>query len=274
MKTIKSLAILTALVSSASAHATRWFEVEMIAFEQEPSFSLREDFSIEPEPLNQKNIKSLLFDGFNTTGYKLCLEGSEQFAEHDFIRGLTSGARSSSCDPDANYVEKFGTLPLSPQVEPQEHMDSIYLLDESQFNFSNKVTELKRKGLKPLLHTGWRFPEQSNKRAPNIEIIAGKQFAPPSSYSVTENDDQFSSLSKRFNIQESKEQVHWQLEGLIKIHVRHYLYVTTDLDLKYEDGNDIRTARMSQYTRVYSGDIHYLITPNLGSSFQIRKYKH
>ncbi|MEJ6473744.1 CsiV family protein [Pseudoalteromonas piscicida] len=274
MKIIKSMAILAALASSYSAHATRWFEVELIAFEQAPSYSLKEDFSIEPDPLQRRNIKPLLIEGFNTTGYKLCLSGSEQFKEQDFIRALTQGAASNICDPDANYIEKFASLPLSPQVEPQEHMDSIYLLDSTQLNFTDKVAGLKRKGLKPILHTGWRFPEQSKRRAPNIEIVAGEQFSAPSSYRIVDTRDEFSSLSQGFDVEASKGQTHWQLEGLIKIHVRHYLYVTTELDLMYEDGNDTRTARMSQYTRVYSGDIHYLDHPKLGVIFQIRKYKH
>ncbi|GEK09252.1 CsiV family protein [Pseudoalteromonas peptidolytica] len=274
MKIIKSISLLVALASSQYAHAVRWFEVEIIAFEQASANALKEDFSIELTPLPRKNIKPLLLEGFNNTGHQLCLQGSEQFIEPNLIKALTQGNYSTICNPDVDYVAKFDELPLTPRVEPQEHMNAIYLLDKTQLNFTNKINELKRKGLNPILHTGWRFPEQSKRRAPNIEIIAGKQHKPPLSYTVTQSGDSFSALTRPFDVEAHNPQAHFQLEGQIKIHVRHYLYVTTNLDLRYEEGQDTRTARMSQYTRVYSGDIHYLDHPKLGVIFQIRKYKH
>lgn len=274
MRIIKSLAWLSAVVLSTSAHATRWFEVEIIAFKQAPSYTIKEDFSIEPEALTDRNRLNILFDGFNHTGYELCLQGRARFQDSTFIRSLTQGKSSPWCEPSRDYVSLFDSLPISPSVEPQEHMESIYLLDKSQLQFQDKLAQLRRKDLQPLLHTGWRFPEQSKRRAPNVVIIGGEQFKQPASITAKINREPLESLLSPYISEETRAAAEYELEGLIKIHVRHYLYVTTDLDLKYEDEGKPRTARMSQYTRVYSGDIHYLDHPKLGVIFQIRKYKH
>ena len=152
-------------------------------------------------------------------------------------------------------------------------MDSIYLLDKSQLQFQDKLAQLQRKNLQPLLHTGWRFPEQSKRRAQMLLLLQVSNISslPASRQRLIANLwVPYFPLYQR----ETRAAAEFELQGLIKIHVRHYLYVTTDLDLKYEHEGKLRTARMSQYTRVYSGDIHYLDHPKIGVIFQIRKYKH
>ncbi|KAF7771142.1 hypothetical protein PCIT_a4190 [Pseudoalteromonas citrea] len=274
----RQLAFIFALAWASNAHAVRWFEVEIIAFEQKSSPLLREDFSLEHKPIEGKKQRNLLTEGFNSQGQQLCLQGDSFFDPRPLSVKLTHKNASWLCEDNADYLSKFDTLPLTPYAPSQEHMDNIYLLAKEQLQFDSTLTKLKRKGLKPLLHTGWRFPEQSKRRAPFIKIFAGKRFKEPVSYRISEAITQqgyVSLLPAVPTAQPNVSQDSWQIEGLIKIHVRHYLYVTTELDIRYDiDNGDTQTARMSQYTRVYSGDVHYLDHPKLGIIFQIRKYKH
>ena len=194
------------------------------------------------------------------------------------IPKITGINTSWACDDNADYLKKYQTLPVIPYAELQEHMDSIYLLNEAQFKFQPILKKLRRRGLKPILHTGWRFPEQSKRSAPFVKIFAGKQSSEQLSYLADDQaDNNFISLVPK-PITRKKAQPDsnlWQLEGLIKIHVNHYLYVTSELDILFDtEDNKTQTARLSQFTRVYSGDIHYLDNPKLGVIFQIRKYQH
>ncbi|BBN81525.1 hypothetical protein PA25_15100 [Pseudoalteromonas sp. A25] len=278
MKRLAKISLLFFILTQAtSAYAQRWFEVELIAFEQQPSPLLREDFSlVHPDITGSKQL-DLLTDGFNAQGQQRCLEGDSDFDPRPLTHRVYD-SYSWACPPEYDFISKYDTLPLSPYAEPQEHMDSIYLLSQQQLQFSNTLKQLQRKGLKPLLHTGWRFPEQSQRRAPFIKIFAGQRFESPNSYKLVETvarHGYLGLLNQPFTQQNEGDIDHWQLEGLLKIHVKHYLYVTSDLDIRYvADDGEIQKARMSQFTRVYSGDIHYLDHPKLGIIFQIRKYKH
>ncbi|MFC3031297.1 CsiV family protein [Pseudoalteromonas fenneropenaei] len=277
---LKAMLLLPVLLFSSLSHAERWFEVEFIAFEQQPNPQLREDFSLSHAELKGKNQRDLLTDGFNLYGQKECLNGKREFPLAPLAEQLLSASNVSRYCPDNfNYLDSYDPLPLSPAAEPQEHTDAIYLLDSSQLQMQDVVTKLRRKGLKPMLHTGWRFPEQSERRAPNMVIYAGKRFAAPSSYEAVSNRvanaGYQSLLQPEFGVLQQPEPDLWQLQGLMKIHVRHYLFITTDFDYRYYnlDGG-LESARFSQFTRVYSGDIHYLDHPKMGMIIQIRKYQH
>jgi hypothetical protein len=269
---------LTTLTYSHSALAVRWFEVEMIAFEQQPAPLLREDFTLEHDDIEGNNELDLLTKGFNAQGQQYCLQGDSDFDFRSFSEKLSDIGSSRACRPEENYISRFERLPLSPYAEPEEHMEHIYLLAKEQYQFDSVLKKLNRLGLRPILHTGWRFPEQSKRRAPFVKIFAGKKYPSPVSQRLT-NTIQTAGYSglllQPFETIKEAEPDHWQLEGLIKIHVKHYLYVTTNLDIRYEsDDSQVNKARMSQFTRVYSGDIHYLDHPKFGVIFQIRKYKH
>ena len=67
----------------------------------------------------------------------------------------------------------------------------------------------------------------------------------------------------------------WELDGLLKIHLRHYLYINADFDIsEKQDNGELESARFSQFRRVFSEDIHYFDHPRMGMIVQIRKYKH
>ncbi|WP_125717564.1 CsiV family protein [Pseudoalteromonas rubra] len=280
IRTALSLTILsTAMLASAPASAKRWFEVELIAFAQKDNEQLREDFTIENPELDLNRTLDLLTKGYNSAGQQACLNGDSRFDTRPVTSRFVQQDASWHCGDGADYMEKFQQLPLTPYAEPQEHMQSIYLLNEEQLRFDKVLNQLKRKGLEPILHTGWRFPEQSKKRAPNILVYGGQKFEQPASYvaRLDAPDNGFISLLGQPEPRAVKEQdpAQWELQGWMKIHVRHYLYVTSNFDYHYKsDEGDLESARMSQFTRVYSGDIHYLDHPKMGIIFQIRKYRH
>lgn len=64
----------------------------------------------------------------------------------------------------------------------------------------------------------------------------------------------------------------WQLDGLFKLHLDHYLFVNTDFNLRQLVGNTLHSINVKQSRRVISGEIHYLDHPKLGIVLQIRRF--
>jgi len=64
----------------------------------------------------------------------------------------------------------------------------------------------------------------------------------------------------------------WQLDGLFKLHLDHYLFVNTDFNLRRLVGNQLQSINVKQSRRVISGEIHYLDHPKLGIVLQIRRF--
>lgn len=66
----------------------------------------------------------------------------------------------------------------------------------------------------------------------------------------------------------------WQLDGLFKLHLDHYLFVNTDFNLRRPapDGS-MRSINVKQSRRVISGELHYLDHPYLGMIIQIRRFQ-
>ncbi|TMP76822.1 hypothetical protein CWB71_20965 [Pseudoalteromonas sp. S983] len=73
--------------------------------------------------------------GLNNQGQTQCLAGERQFAPRELSQQIVATSSSLQCDDDRYYLEQMESLPLAPFAEPQEHMDSIYLLAEEQFQF-------------------------------------------------------------------------------------------------------------------------------------------
>lgn len=65
----------------------------------------------------------------------------------------------------------------------------------------------------------------------------------------------------------------WQLDGLFKLHLDHYLFVNTDFNLRQLVGDKLQSTNIKQSRRVISGEIHYLDHPKLGIVLQIRRYQ-
>lgn len=64
----------------------------------------------------------------------------------------------------------------------------------------------------------------------------------------------------------------WQLDGLFKLHLDHYLFVNTDFNLRHLAGDTLQSINIKQSRRVISGEIHYLDHPKLGIVLQIRRF--
>lgn len=64
----------------------------------------------------------------------------------------------------------------------------------------------------------------------------------------------------------------WQLDGLFKLHLDHYLFVNTEFNLRIPSANKLDTVYVRQSRRVISGEIHYLDHPHLGIILQIRRF--
>jgi hypothetical protein len=65
----------------------------------------------------------------------------------------------------------------------------------------------------------------------------------------------------------------WQLDGLFKLHLDHYLFVNTEFNLRQPGQDSLNTIYVRQSRRVISGEVHYLDHPYLGIVLQIRRYE-
>ena len=78
----------------------------------------------------------------------------------------------------------------------------------------------------------------------------------------------------------------WTLDGLFRVHLNHYLYITADFNLlnltpkqqeqkklAINELSALKSIRFNQNRRVISGEIHYFDHPYIGMIVQIRKYQ-
>lgn len=74
----------------------------------------------------------------------------------------------------------------------------------------------------------------------------------------------------------------WFLDGFLKIHLDHYLYITADFNLYNQDpietisdngiSDEVKLINFSQNRRVITGEIHYFDHPYIGMVIQIRRF--
>lgn len=273
-----SLIILCCLFSSA-AIADRWFEVEVLIFKQRPAPYLQEDFSLKHPAIEAKKMLDLVTPALKAQAMQACLKGDPRFIQSSFTDSLiNTHPRSFACDDSIDYLTHYDVLPITPEVNAQETMDKTYLLASEQLQFKAQRHALDKRGLAPILHTGWRFKGESESRSPSMYLIAGRQFnehiIAAQRYS---NDDFMHLINPSFTPSDrtDKQPITWQLEGLFKIHLRHYLFISADFDInERNDNGDLESARFAQFRRVFSEDIHYFDHPRMGMIVQIRKFNH
>jgi hypothetical protein len=274
----KSLIVLCCLFSS-TALAERWFEVEVLVYKQRPAPYLQEDFSLKHDVIEDKNTLDLLTPLYTEEAKEACINGDTRFQKHSFTDSLVNAnPRSGVCNDSTDYMQSYDELPVIPLAPSQQGMSEAYLLSPNQLKFNAQRKALDRKGLTPILHTGWRFEGQSKSRAPSVHLIAGKHIKNDTNNIPSYTNPDFVSLlnsKPELFIDPDQPTVNWELDGLFKIHLRHYLYITADFDIsqKLENG-DIESARFSQFRRVISGEVHYFDHPRMGMIVQIRKFNH
>lgn len=273
-----SLIILCCLFSSA-AIAERWFEVEVLLFKQRPAPYLQEDFSLKHPAIEDKKTLDLVTPALKAQALQACLKGDPRFIQSSFADSLIhTHPRSLACDDSIDYLTYYDVLPITPEVNAQDTMDNTYLLASEQLQFKAQRHTLDKQGLTPILHTGWRFKGESASRSPSMYLIAGRQFNEHILAAQRYSNDDLMRLVNPSYIpahQANKQAITWELAGLLKIHLRHYLFITADFDIsERNDNGDLESARFAQFRRVFSEDIHYFDHPRMGMIVQIRKFNH
>ncbi|WP_404339834.1 CsiV family protein [Pseudoalteromonas mariniglutinosa] len=273
---LKKSLIIACCVFSSSVFATRWFEAEVLIFKQRPAPYLQEDFSLKYDQIKTQNSKDLLTPAFIEHARQDCLNGDRRLNTDSLTEQLTANhPHSNVCDDSIDFMASYSMLPVIPYAKVREDTEQIYLLAPEQLQFAQQRQQLDRKGLTPLLHTGWRFPEASKAAADSIKLFAGQRL------STQQNHDQYADLLDLVTANKQAFPVithttpSWELTGLMKIYVRHYLYINADFDISKKLANgDYEKARFSQFKRVISGEIHYFDHPRMGMIVQIRRYNH
>ncbi len=78
----------------------------------------------------------------------------------------------------------------------------------------------------------------------------------------------------------------WYIDGLFRLHLSHYLYITADFNVSNLTESEVATAKLNntleeqwisvpftQNRRVISGEVHYFDHPYMGMVVQIRRYE-
>ncbi|WP_462158227.1 CsiV family protein [Pseudoalteromonas sp. GB56] len=287
---IRTILVMLAAAMSCNSYADgRWFEIEVIVFNQ-PADGSTETLRNEETDLSKYDYtKDLLTSAYLSTYTERCLNG-EITAPKTESSGIFSDntiPHSNTCDFSVSDLAQQSRLPIEVNVPEQEHTDAPYLLSPSQLQFTDKRAELARNGRKVILHTGWRFPGESKRNAPSYRLFGGNSVAlsaqPDDALesNVSEQTNEFS-VADVFNSQntffENKQTTYnpvWELDGFLKVHLNHYLYITSNLITRHSGDTDTEvSAEFSQFRRVISGEIHYFDHPQIGMLVQIRRFNH
>ncbi|PSW21139.1 hypothetical protein C9I98_04090 [Photobacterium sanctipauli] len=209
----------------------------------------------------------------------------------------------------------------------------ITLMSPSDFELTPQYNKLKgHAGFTPLAHFGWRQGDLSRAAAPRFHLTAGKDFsdkyladgtskaeqqrreqeAGTDGIVVVADNDPVAideqSLSPEQIPEVAKEQPLYELEGMIRVYVQHYLFTEINVDLREpgrrevivgtegmdefdplsEDSNVqvghlqevknkveveefLKSYRFEQQRQMRSGETHYLDHPLMGMVIQIRR---
>ncbi|MGF1682332.1 peptidoglycan binding protein CsiV [Photobacterium minamisatsumaniensis] len=212
----------------------------------------------------------------------------------------------------------------------------ISLMSPSNFQLNSQYNKLKgHAGFTPLAHFGWRQGDLSRAAAPKFYLTAGKDFSDkylPDGTSKAEqqrrdieagtdgivisadnqpnatsfDEEEFGSSSQ--NLDEAKNQPLYELEGMIRVYVQHYLFTDINVDLrepgrrevivgtesledtdplladsnvqvghlqavqnKVEVEEFLKSYRFDQQRQMRSGETHYIDHPLMGMVIQIRR---
>lgn len=103
-----------------------------------------------------------------------------------------------------------------------------------------------------------------------LQLLAADRALPE--LASTDTADIASTDNSSMTINTLPQQV-WQLDGLFKLHLDHYLFVNTEFNLRVPQADNLQTIYVRQSRRVISGEVHYLDHPYLGIVLQIRRYE-
>ncbi|GGP39511.1 peptidoglycan binding protein CsiV [Shewanella saliphila] len=298
-----SIAAITALSHSVTAHAESWFEVEVFVFErQNPSVEKWLDAS---PPTLANNTVDLITPVISTdiTGVAAALTGCSS---------TDWASDTSDCnDPKVsnNIASHPSEVPVNIGAEtPQSAYlgEGTVLLAQSQAQFKDVIRTISREPyVKSLVHLTWQQNMQSRRLAKPVRIFGGKDYSKTFDYyGLSVNKPAESSMSMPMGdysalggfYEAPKIKPVWELDGSINIYLNHYLYIENNLALRKPTQKMIEStpAAFNEYAaleiegkkqlapflqsipliqnrRVRSGEMHYFDHPQLGIVMQIRK---
>jgi len=288
------------LFSTASiAGNGRWYEVEVVLFEHPDNEKVKEDFSFGLSPIKINKSVDMLSEHFQIMGQNKCLSNKPQ---KNILYKTLNTLNSPVCVDSIDYISLMDTTPLTPDSPLQEGMETPYIIAPEELEFQSTIARLKREGMLPILHTGWRQPGLTERKAPNYRLFGGKSFSKQYDYfgnlkqkdntylEVSDNTDELNDFLKTIinsdtsfnkpmkfnNIGEYPDKT-WQLDGLLKVFLRgRYLNIKAEFNLREEDRTNekLKNFHFNQFRRVISNEIHYFDHPKLGILIQIRRYMH
>lgn len=300
--TLKSLIALSFLLFTAVSSANgRWYEVEVVLFEHSDNEKVNEDFSFDLSPIKTNKSVDMLSEHLQLIGQNKCL--SKRSKSNIFNKALNTYS-SPVCIDSIDYIALMDKTPLTLDVPVQEGMETPYIIASEELEFKSTINRLKREGMTPILHTGWRQQGIKEHQAPSYRLFGGKNFSKQYDYfgnlkqtqisyldDTNKADDlnQFfnkiissdnsvnSSINKSANYNPEYPNETWQLDGLLKVFLRgKYLNIKAEFNLRAEDRTNekLKNFHFNQFRRVISNEIHYFDHPKLGILIQIRRYMH
>jgi len=297
-----SIAAITALSHSLSAHAESWFEVEVFVFErQQPSV---ETWLNATPPKLSKDTIDMISPVISTdiTGVAVGLNGctSTDWASDAIDCNDPKVSNNTTSHPDQ---VPFNIAASQPQTAFLGQ--GPLLLAQSQGQFDDLIRTIRREPyVNSLVHLTWQQNMQSRRLAKPIRIFGGKDLSKRFEYhglSVKKSPDADTLSMTDFNAlggsyQAPKINPVWELDGSIKIYLNHYLYIENNVALRKPTQKMLESSPLAfneysaleiegkkqlapylesipliQNRRVRSGEIHYFDHPQLGIVMQIRK---
>ncbi|WP_350431118.1 peptidoglycan binding protein CsiV [Shewanella sp. H8] len=301
-KIAMTIAAITALSHSFSAHAESWFEVEVFVFERQQT-SVEKWLDATPPKL-RKDTVDIITPVISTdiTGVAVGLNGCSS---------TDWASDASNCnDPKVSNITTtypsqvpFNIAASKPQTAYLGQ--GPLLLAQSQGKFNDIIRTIQREPyVKSLVHLTWQQNMQSRRRSKPIRIFGGQDFSKSFEYhglsvkKPTQIDampsTDFSALGSFYEA--PKITPVWELDGSINIYLSHYLYIENNLVLRKVTQKMVESSPLTfneyaaleiegkkqlapylesipliQNRRVRSGEIHYFDNPQLGIVMQIRK---
>jgi len=297
-----TIAAITALSHSFSAHAESWFEVEVFVFErQQPS--VEKWLNAAPPKLSNDTVDIITpVISTDITGVAVGLNGC---TSTDWTNGASNCNAPIVSNTTITYPSQvpFNIGASSPQ---QAYLSQgPLLLANSQGQFSDLIRTISREPyVKGLVHLTWQQNMQSRRRAKPIRIFGGKDFSKSFEYhglsvkkpnpAETKPGTEFGALGDVYEA--PKINPVWELDGSINIYLSHYLYIENNLALRKPTQKMVESSPLEfneysaldiegkkqlapylesipliQNRRIRSGEIHYFDHPQLGIVMQIRK---
>ena len=156
-----------------------------------------------------------------------------------------------------NYSEQFDYWGQPVPAAPEMNLQSVNMSEIAQLEFTLQPDA-------PL--------NSDNQLLTNIDTLL-QQLSVNSQLTVAENQPLSEPEATDALAQRNLPTEVWQLDGLFKLHLDHYLFVNTEFNLRLPHEDKLQTIYVRQSRRVISGEVHYLDHPYLGVLLQIRRYE-